>query len=487
MMLEMAAFRLATVYFGSSLFVWANIIGLVMTALAIGYYFGGKLADLYPQRKTLMLIVLFSGIVTSFVPLLSNAFLFYFKTSPSSLFFDSLILSSFLFVAILFILPLTLLGVVSPFAIRLENERLETTGRASGSIYAFSTAGSIFGTFFSSFLLIPFWGTKETILFSSFCLILIGLIGLGKDFKKIFLFFLVFPLFLGFFSPYQRENLVYEKESLYGLVQVIEDKDLGYILDLNQSGARWSVYHPDKILTGMYFDYFTPLAFLLEEKKDMEVLIIGHAGGVTSRQYSHFFEKENPKIDGVEIDPEVSRAAFKFFDLKSQKGLKVINEDGRTFLQKSEKTYDLIFIDAYIDNLYIPFQLATKEFFKLTESRLKNEGVLAIMALSRNPEKEMTFQSLFQTIKSVYPYVFYFPSAAGKEHFILASNNYLLKDNLSNIEERTDIEELKKISSKIAENFKEELEIKTKRILTDNQAPLEMLRELDFLFFLVGS
>ena len=86
----------------------------------------------------------------------------------------------------------------------------------------------------------------------------------------------------------------------------------------------------------------------MDKKENLDVLIIGHAGGVISRQYSHFFGGRNFQITGVELDSEVTKIAYKFFDLASQKGLTVVNADGRTYLQNSQEKYDMIFIDAYI-------------------------------------------------------------------------------------------------------------------------------------------
>ncbi len=478
MMVEMAAFRLATPYFGASLFVWANIIGLVMIALATGYYLGGKLADWKPEEKILMFIVLFSGLFISFLPILNKFFLPYFTgTSKISPFSKSTVFSSFCFLSLLFFIPLLFLGIVSPFVIRLQNKKLETTGFTSGSVYASSTIGSIFGTFLASFCIIPFLGINKTFLISAFALILISLIGLRKKIKKPLFLILLTPILLN--CPYlaRRENLIYQKESFHGLIEVIKNEDLGYVLDINRSG-RWSVYHPKKILTNMYFDYFTPLYFLLKKEKGLDILIIGHAGGVISRQYSHFFKDKNLKIDGVELDPEITKAAYRFFNLAEQEGLNVINEDGRIYLHKSTKKYDLIFIDAYIDNLYIPFQLSTKEFFELTNSRLKEEGILAIMTLSRQPNKEKVFRYLSQTVKSVYPHTYFFPSKSRYEHFILGSK-FPLKERIATLEERTEINELKEISLDISQNFQEIEKTKTKHLLKDNLAPLELLHEFD--------
>lgn len=495
MMIEMVAFRLATVYFGSSLFVWANIIGLIMISLSVGYYLGGKFADRFPQKRNLMLIVLLAGFLLGLVPLANNLVNPYFLEKFA--FGQSIIISSFLFIAFLFSFPVALLGIVSPFIIRLQNREVATTGSTSGSVYAFSTIGSIFGTFFSSFFTIPLLGSKETILISAFSLILISLIGLKEEKSKVFFPILILLIFFNFFPVQNRENLVYEKESFYGLIQVVKDEKLGYILDINRSG-RWSVYRADKILTGMYFDYFSPLYYLLEKNssgknQNLDILIIGHAGGVISRQYSYFFSKKFPgslnsfqtlpllNIDGVELDPEVTKTAYRFFNLKEQKGLKVINEDGRTYLQKTKKKYDFIFVDAYTSALYIPYQLASKEFFELTYSRLKDKGIFVMMVLAKNPEKERVFSCLSQTINSIYPYFYYFPSESRREFFIIASK-LSLKEKLLNLEKRTKLKKLKKISQDIANNFRETLRFSKNCIFTDNWAPIELLTELDRIF-----
>ena len=449
-----------------------------MIALSLGYYSGGRLADLYPQKKILMWLVFAAGLTMSFLPIVNTLTSPYFVKNSL---FGSIIVSSFVFVAILFTVPVWLLGMVSPYVIRLKNQELETTGYTSGSIYAFSTVGSIFGTFFASFLSIPIFGIKETILISAFCLILVSLIGLIPDFKKIFCLVLLFPIVVNFTPEVKRQGLIYEKESFYGLIQVIEDEKLGYILDINQTG-RWSVYHPDEVLTNLYFDYFSPLYFLLNKRDNLDILIIGLAGGVVSRQYFYFFGEKNLKIDGVELDPYVSEAAYKFFNLSEQKGLSVINADGRTYLQNTQKKYDLIFVDAYVGALYIPYQLSTREFFELTNSHLKPGGILAMMVIGKN-RKEDVISCLTQTIKFVYPYGFFFPSGSRHEFIVIGSKNQL-NDKFLNLVEKTETEELKKISFDISQNFQEIQPDKSgkKCLLVDNLAPIELLSEMDRVF-----
>lgn len=481
MMLEMVAFKITVPYFGSSLFIWANIIGLVMIALSVGYYFGGKFVDKHPDAKYLMYIVLGAGLYSGAISFFSQ----FFRLKPMNV-----ITGSFLYILLLFVPPIFLLGAVSPFVTRLLNLGLETTGQIAGKVYAFSTIGSVFGTFFSSFLAIPFLGIKKTLFISGLVLLTLGISGLflkkEKHFtpKESLLSLLIFLILLSFqFSFPNPSNIIYEKESFYGLVQVKKMED-GIYLDINSSG-RWSVYHPKKILTNMYFDYFLPLYYLLDKKENIDMLIIGHAGGVFSRQYSHFFGDRNIRIDGVELDPEVTRVAYKYFDIGSYKGLKVINEDGRIFLQKTNKKYDLILIDAIVGNLYIPFQLATKEFFELTNEHLKGGGILAqtIIAPGKN---SLSVQCLISTAGNIYPYIYLFELMTQekiktpiKEIIMIASQKDLAAKIL-NLKERTNIDQLRILSEKISGGI-EKVSPRSPCVLTDDRDLIEILGTMNIL------
>ncbi len=481
MILEMTAFKALIPYFGTAIYAWGVIISLIITALSLGYFLGGKLADSFPNFKGLTIVVLISGVLVGLIPLLMHYSIFDLRKILSEVQGPLLLC---------FILPIFLLGMASPYAIRLKNKFLETTGYATGSIFAISTFGSIIGTFLASFVLLPLFGSKTTLLITSIILIILGAICLIFTLKNISIlrFFslvliLILPIFSYAFSNLKAKNIVYEKESFYGLIRVFSDEEIDgqnwdYVLEINSSG-RWSVFSKDKVLTGMYFDYFTPLYYLLDKKRDepVEVLIIGHAGGVFSKQYSHFFKDKNVNIDGVELDPEVTKVAKRYFDIDTQAGLQVFNEDGRLFLQNNNKKYDIILMDAYTGALYIPFYLVTKEFLELTYSRLKEGGLIAYNVLSYS-QKERVAKCLSQTAKHIYPYS-YFIKTTDSESILLASKTNL-DQKLSNLAERVDVEELRPLAVRISNNFSK-VDFGN-CILTDNKSPTEMLRELDKLF-----
>lgn len=486
MMVEIAAIRLMTPYFGASLFVWAGVLGLFMIALSLGYYAGGKLADRHPRRKVLMGIVLAAGGLLGLVPFMFQLTLPYFVQGlgGGSPLFGSLIVSSLAFSHLLFLTPVTLLGMVSPFVIRLVIRELEETGGTAGSVYAFSTVGSVAGTFVSSFVTIPLLGVKEALLISALCLLLVGFLGLLPGLKKsslalasVLLAGVVVILVALTYAPVRkRANVLHHKDSFYGTVEVLKDERLGHVLDINRSG-RFSVYHPENIITHMYFDYFSPIYFLLEEGRGKEVLVLGHAGGVISRQYTTFFGSDGVRIDGVELDPEVTRAAYQFFDLGSQRGVSVINEDGRIFLQQTSKKYDLILSDVYMGGLYIPHQLASREFYELSRARLRQGGIFAQMVLAHKPDGRV-LRCVGQTIRSVYPHSYVYPSGTKQEYLLLGSNAPL-KGKLARLGERADVAELQDINSYIAREAREVVPEKRPCIFTDNRAPTEFLQEID--------
>jgi predicted membrane-bound spermidine synthase len=175
---EIAAARLMAPFFGDSTIVWANTIAIVLVALSIGYWFGGRLADRHPHLRGLCLLVLAASLILGMVPIVANPFL---ELSIDA--FDSVSFGTFagsLFgVLTLVATPVLMLGAVSPWAIRLKLHAVEDSGEVAGRIYALSTIGSLVGTFLASLLLIPLVGTQRTFLIFALALALVAALGLG--------------------------------------------------------------------------------------------------------------------------------------------------------------------------------------------------------------------------------------------------------------------------------------------------------------------
>ncbi|MBU1889889.1 fused MFS/spermidine synthase [Patescibacteria group bacterium] len=483
LVLELTASRLFAPYFGASIFVWANIIGIILLALALGYWLGGKLADRRPEFRLLMRVVLVAGLFVSFIPLLFRLLTPFLVISTNS-YSNSIIIGSFTVIVVLFFIPAFLLGIVSPFAVRLFNQRVETTGSSAGSLYAWSTAGSIVGTFTTAFLAVPYLGTHETIYCSAFILILLSAIGQ----RRILLYiFLLLPIVLYFiFTSYNiffenglirpRAGVVYEKESPYQFIQVIDTPEERRLVTSAGFGTQTSQRF-DSILTGKYFDFCTLLPPAIKEKgEDLKVMIIGVAGGAISRLYDEIYSDEYRLImDGVDVDPMLVEAGRKFFGLGDQP-INIHIADGRTYLYQNDTKYDVIIVDAYENQTNIPFHLTTQEFFQLTSERLTDNGVISINIGATQPDSRLLVAFL-ETLAEVYPYV-YTASVEG-------SMNYMVTGSGHSID--FDSPDYPDVISKIAREVIPKIELYKptgKRLLTDNWAPIELLTDTMYLQYI---
>ncbi|MEA2598948.1 MAG: hypothetical protein QOF01_5417, partial [Thermomicrobiales bacterium] len=409
---ELAMSRLVAPYFGSSTFIWANLIGLTLTYLSIGYYVGGRVADRYPRPWLLYVVTAGAAFGAGLIPFIARPIL---DMSLSA--FDRLAVGAFYgsLVGVIFLLaiPITLLGFVTPFAIRLRLADIDRAGNTAGRIYALSTMGSIAGSFLPVIVLIPAIGTTKTFLTLSLALLSISVAGLidTKSFRWAGLAgLLALPLVLigvaeadARIKPPYRGELVEEAESEYNYIQVLKDGDR-YLLALNEGHAIHSIYDPSRLLTGGPWDYFM-VAPLFNAQADggsvKDALFIGLAGGTAARQLAAAYD--GVEIDGVEIDPEVARLGKKYFAL-DRPDVNVVIDDGRYFLRRTDAQYDLIGIDAYRQP-YIPFQLTTKEFFQEVADRLRPGGV-AVVNVGRADTDYRLVDVIASTMRAVYPSVY---------------------------------------------------------------------------------
>ncbi|MEA2515997.1 MAG: hypothetical protein QOJ59_5486 [Thermomicrobiales bacterium] len=409
---ELAMSRLVAPYFGSSTFIWANLIGLTLTYLSIGYYVGGRVADRYPRPWLLYVVTAGAAFGAGLIPFIARPIL---DMSLSA--FDRLAVGAFYgsLVGVIFLLaiPITLLGFVTPFAIRLRLADIDRAGNTAGRIYALSTMGSIAGSFLPVIVLIPAIGTTKTFLTLSLALLSISVAGLidTKSFRWAGLAgLLALSLVLigvaeadARIKPPYRGELVEEAESEYNYIQVLKDGDR-YLLALNEGHAIHSIYDPSRLLTGGPWDYFM-VAPLFNAQADggsvKDALFIGLAGGTAARQLAAAYD--GVEIDGVEIDPEVARLGKKYFAL-DRPDVNVVIDDGRYFLRRTDAQYDLIGIDAYRQP-YIPFQLTTKEFFQEVADRLRPGGV-AVVNVGRADTDYRLVDVIASTMRAVYPSVY---------------------------------------------------------------------------------
>jgi spermidine synthase len=372
---EIAASRLLAPYFGNSTIVWANVIGLVLASLSLGYWLGGKLADRHPSPRLLGGLVAAAAVLVALTPFVARPFLDLTVEGLDEVSTGAAI-GSFFGVLILFAPPVTLLGMVAPFAIRLGLERVESAGAVAGRLYAVSTVGSLLGTFLSALVAIPLIGTQRTLLASAALLALACAALLGLRWLALAAA-LAALLAVPPGAVKASEGILHEDESRYQFVQVTE-RDGARRLYLDEGIAVHSIWRRGEVLTGGVWDTFLALPPLLGRPLE-RVAILGNAGGTTARAMGVYYPEA--EIDGVELDPAVSDAGRRYLGLGDNPRLRVHTADARPFLRRSEGGYDLVVVDAYRPP-YVPFYLATREFFELVRKRLAPGGIVALNVAS---------------------------------------------------------------------------------------------------------
>ena len=394
---EITASRLLAPYYGSSTMVWANIIGLVLASLALGYWLGGRLADRHPSSRMLGGIVVAAAFLVAATPFVSAPLL---DVSVEGL--DEVsagaVIGSFFATLALFAPPVVLLGMVPPFAIRLGISDVEGAGSVAGRVFALSTAGSLLGTFAPALLTIPLIGTQRTLLGAAALIALGGSLLLGARWSVVAAC-LALLLFVPPGAVKAAPGLVYETESRYQYIQVVERRSARYLF-LNEGVAVHSIWRPRSILTGGVWDTFLAVPALIGRSPE-RVAILGNAGGTTARALGAFYPQT--RVDGVELDPEVTATARRFFGLADNPRLRVFDADARPYLRRTDARYDLIFVDAYRPP-YVPFYLATREFFQLARDRLAPGGAVA-MNVATVPGDHRLADGIAGTLATVFPQV----------------------------------------------------------------------------------
>ena len=400
---EIAASRLLAPYFGSSTIVWANLIGIVLAGLALGYWLGGRIADRRPEPRLLGLIVLAAAVWVAITPFVARPFL---DAAVGNLDDASAgaVIGSFFAVLLLFAPAVVLLGMVSPFAIRLAISDVETAGAVAGRFYALSTAGSLLGTFVPALVAIPLAGTQRTLLGTAVLLALSASFLLGR--KVLVLAAVLAALVAVPPGAVKAESgLLHEEDSLYQFIQVVERPDGKRLLRLNEGVAVHSVWRSDTVLTGGVWDTFLALPPLLDRPL-RSVAILGNAAGTTARALGVFYPEA--RVDGVELDPAVSRVGREYFGMNDNPRLTVHDADARPFLRRTDERYDLIVVDAY-HQPYVPFYLATREFFRLARDRLAPGGILALNVASV-PGDESLLDGISGTLTHEFERVLVWPA-----------------------------------------------------------------------------
>jgi spermidine synthase len=414
MSFEMLGSRYLNPYFGGGIYTWASLISTVLAALTLGYFAGGVIADRRPQPAVLGGAVLIGSVFIVALPAFSTAMLEGLLDAIDDIKVGSLA-SAF---SILFF-PVAFYGAYSPFAIRLLLRSTASSGGVSGAVYAISTAGSIFGTLGTTFLLIPAVGTRTITFILGAAGIACGLAvmacgrGAGRTGRGA-----MTVIGLGALAGLSSAALPARAEVLdRATILTREDGQLAHLegqyndifvikrgnellmtarlKGWNYTESRISLEDADTI-PAIYLRRMTTV--LAYPPRADSILMIGLGGGVLTGYVGRFMPQA--QIESVEIDPVVIDTAKAYFGLKETDRTRIIESDGRVFLNRSRKQYDLALIDAYIGG-FVPFHLMTKEFYTLLKRHLAQGGAAVFNVHEINrlfPVAVRTLQTVFATV-----------------------------------------------------------------------------------------
>ncbi len=500
---ELSASRLLAPYFGTSLFIWANLIGLILVYLTVGYYVGGRIADRFPRASVLYGMTTVAAFLISLIPFISRPIMHWsqsaFATYSIGVFYGSLVS-----VILLFAAPMILLGCVSPFAIRLSIDQLGRSGRVAGQLYAISTAGSILGTFLPVLWLIPSIGTYRTFFTFAVCLLVVSVIGLvasgarrdtdntglngsqprkRRFNKNILAILLLIPMAISVFSirgpikPAFGSNgggtLLAERESAYNYIQVVQVGSETQLI-LNEGVGIHSIYDPNTLITGGPWDYFMvpPLFNTPPFTPDRvhRAAIIGLGAGTGVRELTAAYGPI--PIDGIEIDSSIVDLARQYFNM-NEPNLHVIVQDGRYWLNTTSQKYDIIAIDAY-QQPYIPFQLTTQEFFQEVRDHLTPTGTVILNA-GRTGSDYRLVDALAQTMHSVFPNIYLIDTERFTNTMIIGTNAHTSISNFQNNVDSMSDPLLVQIATNSIQFGKMREERGSTVFFTDDRAPVEQL------------
>ncbi len=405
MVLELDGSRILAPYLGTSLYTWTSLIGIILGALSLGYFLGGKLADRKPSFKTLSIILLLAAVSIGLIGLVKEPFLKYIQNAIGDIRIGSIIAT-----IIMFVLPSVLLGMVSPYAVKLKIETLAKSGRTVGNLYAISTIGSIVGTFLAGFYLIPAMGNTKILYLIAIILLVAALI-LSSRFLivKLLIIILMFLSSFGIFYK-KTEAKTIDLDSQYNRILISEDIDqetgrpARYIYT-DPFGTQSAMFtDKDDDLVFRYTKYYRLIDHFFPSSKN--VLMIG--GGAYSYPKDYLAKHALGNIDVIEIDPKFTELARQYFNLTDNPRLGIIHEDGRIYLNKTTKKYDAILIDAF-KSLTPPWQLTTQESVAKMSSGMNDDGiVIANVVSALEGEKAKFAQAEFATFKSIFPQVYFF-------------------------------------------------------------------------------
>ena len=473
--LEIVAGRQLAPTFGSSVYTWGSIIGVFLAALAVGYWLAGRRAARRASEGALGAVfigaALYVGLLLVFGdPLLGAA--------------DALALPPRLApivpITILFGPPTVLLGFISPYGAELVES--QSAGDASGRVYALGTAGSILGAFATTFVLVPAVGVVG--IEFAYGLLLLGTAAVVVPRRARATWAALAVVTVCLFGAYAvagaglgAGNVVYETQTQYQQLQVVDDGDVRtlYLDDVPHSAMDRT--DPDRYVFE-YTRYFH-LSMLAADDVD-RVLFVGGGGFSGPKRFAREY---NATVDVVELDPAVIRTAKRYFGVRESDDLQIHNGDGREYLETTNRTYDIVILDAYRADR-APIHLTTVEFMQLVSDRMDDDGVVVGNVISaRSGPQSAFYRAQYRTMDRVFPQVYSFPTSerSGVQNIELLATNSPERLSQAAFAERN---RQRSIGIDLAREigfYQDDVSVGDAPLLTDDFAPVDSLlaRQVD--------
>jgi spermidine synthase len=419
---EMLGSRYLNPYFGSGIYTWASLISTVLIALTAGYFLGGAIADRTASPKVLGLIVTVGSAYLLALPAFAQPVLEFILDM-----IDDIRTGSLVSALALMLFPVTLLGMYSPFAIRLLLHSAQQSGRVSGAVYGVSTAGSIVGTLGTTFVLIPTIGSRAITLTLGAAGVAAGLalFAVGRSAHRAAVV-LALAAITGLMAPAVRAEALLDEgiraamlkrpngrvahiETEYNDVFITRRQSNQLVMSFQVKG--WDYTESITNLTDAddlplrYAQVMTVAAIYPTAPKN--ILMLGLGGGSISTYLGRFLP--DAVITTVEIDPGVIQAAKTYFGLRETERMRYRAADGRVFLTRNNEQYDLILLDAYRGG-YVPFHLLTREFYTLVRQHLAPGGAAAFNV----HDGSKLYASTVKTLGEVFPALDLYPTGIGE-------------------------------------------------------------------------
>ncbi len=481
--LEILASRIVAPTFGNSVYVWGSLIGTFLAALAGGYALGGRVADRWPTSGGFAAVVFAAGALVFPIPLVAPRVLEAVEAASAGPRAGPLLAC-----LVLFLPPGVVMGMVSPYAVRLRARAVTALGGVAGTLYALSTAGSLAGTLLASFVVLNHWTVPAIVHGLGALLLALGVatwlaarrvVAAGSA-------ALAAAVLLGL--PAVRGpaaapvGLRHLQDTVYHRITVTDEGGIRYLKLDNYWQSGLDLASPRRTVFP-YADYMHLPVLLAPDAR--RVLMVGLGGGTVPVRYHQDYPAMT--IDVVELDPAVIQVARRYFAVPADRRLRLVAQDGRLFIARSPERYDIILLDAYLIDT-IPFHLATREFFASARARLAPGGVLAsnVIGALDGPRSGL-FRAVYRTLRAVFPTVYVFPVEWGRFDVPEALRNIIL---VATDRPRLAPEQLRVLAARarrhpgvtvdgweeaVGDLYEESIRVDDVPLLTDDYAPVETL------------